>query len=83
MPRSEIVLARQDGRAGPALKPCSDPDVKGAPPQVPLSAVADPSAPTVPALATALQEQLGLKLESRPGPVDVLVIDFVQQPSKD
>lgn len=28
-----------------------------------------------PALATALQEQLGLRLESRKGPVDVLVVD--------
>lgn len=132
MRRSEIVLARQDGRMGPALKPCSDPNAEAAPPRVPrdamvltgrcqtmagiaksialfsqllvvdktgltgtwdfelmfanprvpLSAAADPSAPTVPALATALQDQLGLKLQSREGPVDVLVIDSVQQPSE-
>ena len=36
----------------------------------------------LPGLATALREQLGLKLESRKGPVDVLVIDAVQQPTE-
>jgi len=32
-------------------------------------------------LFTALQEQLGLRLESRKGPVDVLVIDTVERPT--
>ena len=34
-------------------------------------------------LFTAVQEQLGLKLDSRRGPVDVLVIDAAQRPSPD
>ena len=33
-------------------------------------------------LFTALREQLGLKLESTRGPVDVLVIDSVQKPTE-
>jgi len=35
-----------------------------------------------PALLTALQEQLGLKLEAPRGPVDVLVVESVQQPTE-
>jgi uncharacterized protein (TIGR03435 family) len=35
-----------------------------------------------PTLTTAIQEQLGLKLESTTGPVDVLVIDHVDRPSE-
>jgi uncharacterized protein (TIGR03435 family) len=38
----------------------------------------DPSAPTFPEI---LQDQLGLTLVPRTGPVDVLVIDHVQEPS--
>lgn len=32
---------------------------------------------------TALEEQLGLKLESTKGPVDVLVIEHVENPTPD
>jgi len=39
----------------------------------------DPS--DLPALSTAFEEQLGLKLESRKGPIEVLVIDSVSKPT--
>ncbi len=39
-----------------------------------------PAAPN-PSLSTAIQEQLGLKLESQTGPIDMLVIDHVEKPS--
>jgi uncharacterized protein (TIGR03435 family) len=40
-----------------------------------------PDADTEPIIFNALQEQLGLKLESGRGPVEVLVIDQVEKPS--
>jgi uncharacterized protein (TIGR03435 family) len=42
----------------------------------------DAEAPSRPSLFTAVREQLGLKLESAKGPVEVLVIDHVEKPSE-
>jgi uncharacterized protein (TIGR03435 family) len=39
-------------------------------------------ADTGPSIFTALQEQLGLKLESQKAPVDVIVIDQVDKPAE-
>jgi uncharacterized protein (TIGR03435 family) len=44
-----------------------------------LPANAKPDAPASPSLFTAVQEQLGLRLESRKGPVDVFVIDHAEK----
>jgi len=37
---------------------------------------------TRPSLFTAIEEQLGLKLESTKGPVEVIVIDHVERSSE-
>lgn len=54
----------------PASLPATGPD---APP---------PPDPNGPSIFTAVQEQLGLRLESQKGPVEMLVIDRVEKPSE-
>jgi uncharacterized protein (TIGR03435 family) len=61
------------GRSGP--KDALDPAPAGGDPANRISAGGDPP----PSIFDALQEQLGLKLEARKGPVDLLVIDHVQK----
>ena len=57
--------------------PAPDQIPRGAPPDVPRPPV-DPNAPS---LFTALQEQLGLRLEAAREAVSVLVIDRIEPPT--
>src|SRR5262249_16378219 len=60
--------------------PDQPPQGRGEPPPGVQLPPIDPNGPSI---FTAVQEQLGLKLDSQRGPVDVLVIDHVEPPTDD
>ena len=53
--------------------------IRDAPPDVLRQLGIDPNGPSI---FTAIQEQLGLRLEARKVPSEVLVIDSVQRPTE-
>lgn len=66
----DLTLSYMPDAGGRGLPPPGAPDL---PP-------IDPNAPSLP---TALQEQLGLKLEAAKGPVEMIVIDSIEPPTED
>ena len=49
----------------------------------PPGAQAPPIDPDAPSIYTAVEEQLGLRLESTRGPVDMLIVDRIERPTPD
>jgi uncharacterized protein (TIGR03435 family) len=70
----DLTLTFMPEAGGRGLPPGAPPP--GAPELPPI----DPNAPSLP---TALQEQLGLKLEATKAPVEMIVIDSIDQPTED
>ena len=85
MARLGIALSRVLGRTvldETGLVGTYDVDLRWTPDET--QALQTPQPPvdsTAPALFTAIQEQLGLRLESGKGPVEVLVVDEAEKPS--
>jgi uncharacterized protein (TIGR03435 family) len=77
-PAQRLVIDRTGLAGSWDLEVNYTPDRSQLPPGVELPSSIDPNGPS---LFTALEEQLGLKLRPARGPVEVLVIDSVQQPA--
>ena len=75
--RTVIDKTGLSGRFDFTLTYSPDPD-----PGSSVSAATAADATTSPTIFTALQEQLGLRLEPAKGPVPVLIIDSIQKPSE-
>jgi uncharacterized protein (TIGR03435 family) len=69
-------LALKAGLLAPPPPPAGPPPGEGGPD---MPAASAPDGQSNPSLFAALQEQLGLKLEQRKGPVDLLVIDHLEK----
>jgi uncharacterized protein (TIGR03435 family) len=87
IPISNLVdtLARQLRRPvtdNTGLKGKYDIALEWAPEEMPGESPATTAAPSGPSIYTALQEQLGLRLDSTKGPVDTIVVDHVELPSE-
>lgn len=63
------------------LKFAMDPAQLGGPP--PPGVTLPPSDPDAPSIFRAVEEQLGLKLESTRGPVDMVIVDRIERPTPD
>jgi uncharacterized protein (TIGR03435 family) len=66
-----LQYAPEPGQGGP--------EALGLPPQNYTPPPVDPNRPSI---FTAVQEQLGLQLESQKGQVEILVVDQVERPSE-
>ena len=77
-PAQRLVIDRTELTGNWDLEVNYTPDRSQVPPGVELPSSIDPNGPS---LFTAIEEQLGLKLRPARGPVEVLVIDSVQQPT--
>lgn len=77
-PTQRLVIDRTGLTGNWDLEVNYTPDRSQVPPGVELPSSIDPNGPS---LYTAIEEQLGLKLRPARGPVEVLVIDSVQQPT--